>query len=218
MAKQKLYLVKTKSGKVKIVKTSKNDYFDGFRIPKDFKVRRETEPTRKKGKTGNKSGHDFSIPQKYSIPQAYKERKEITTDPRGEAGKQRDEFKFWDIFTIPKETTEMTTKITTELTTEIRKYIPTKFTREIRTEIKTDLTTEITIEIPTKFTTKITTEITTEPTTEPIGKRNECACGKQFLSRNKRGEMERNEIAGGEDTVPREFPWLVRIVGGCAGG
>ena len=109
-----------KSGKVKIVNTSKNDFLDGFRIPKDYELRRETERTRNKGKTGGKSGHNYSIPQKYSIPQAYKERKEITTDPRGEAGKQRDEFKFWDIFTIPKETTEMKTEMTTELTTEKR--------------------------------------------------------------------------------------------------
>ena len=163
MAKKKLYLVKMKSGKVIIVNTSKNDFLDGFRIPKDYKLRRETERTRNKGKTGKKSGHNYNYNYNYNI------------------------------FTIPKETTEMTTELTTEKRTWLHN-------------------------IPTKFTTKRTTEITTESTTEPIGKRNECACGKQFLSNYKRGEMEREEIAGGEVAVPEEFPWLVRILGGCAGG
>lgn len=45
----------------------------------------------------------------------------------------------------------------------------------------------------------------------PVGKEDACTCGKQAPS-------EMNLISGGEDAGPQEFPWMVRIVGGCGGG
>ena len=53
-----------------------------------------------------------------------------------------------------------------------------------------------------KFT--IPKEITTEPAEKKVG----CACGDQKGS----------EISGGTKAVANEFPWMVRISGGCAGG
>ena len=32
------------------------------------------------------------------------------------------------------------------------------------------------------------------------------------------GQKTYNEIAGGMDAETNEFPWIVRIMGGCAGG
>ena len=51
-----------------------------------------------------------------------------------------------------------------------------------------------------------------EITTEPVEKKLGCACGvKSYNEINA-------EISGGTEAKPHEFPWMVRISGGCAGG
>ena len=52
---------------------------------------------------------------------------------------------------------------------------------------------------------------TREITTAPMEKKADCACGFQDADGI-------NRISGGEEALPKEFPWVVRIVGGCAGG
>ena len=46
-----------------------------------------------------------------------------------------------------------------------------------------------------------------------------CKCGK--LQGKKKNSTDvgkkRNRISGGKEAVPHEFPWIVRITGGCAG-
>ena len=42
-------------------------------------------------------------------------------------------------------------------------------------------------------------------------KKADCACGFQDADGI-------NRISGGEEARPKEFPWVVRIVGGCAEG
>ena len=37
----------------------------------------------------------------------------------------------------------------------------------------------------------------------------DCQCGQNYLG---------SEISGGTEAVPHEFPWMVRIIGGCKGG
>ena len=68
----------------------------------------------------------------------------------------------------------------------------------------------------------------TESTTESTVKTDDCICGKKGFGNHKRNFIERNhkrndeseqeEISGGEEALPKEFPWLVRLVSGCAGG
>ena len=48
-----------------------------------------------------------------------------------------------------------------------------------------------------------------EITTTPVEKIDGCACGYNDIF---------GEISGGTEAVSNEFPWMVRIVGGCAGG
>ena len=48
-----------------------------------------------------------------------------------------------------------------------------------------------------------------EIATTPVEKIDGCACGYNDIF---------GEISGGTEAVSNEFPWMVRIVGGCAGG
>ena len=63
------------------------------------------------------------------------------------------------------------------------------------------------IVVPKIETTKVP-EIETTEAPEPQG---DCDCGKS-------PNQNSNEIAGGKEARPNEFPWMVRIIGGCAQG
>jgi len=54
-----------------------------------------------------------------------------------------------------------------------------------------------------------------------VTSQSECSCGmsdKTFINRDLTLDEHELEIAGGRDAIPHEFPWIVRITGGCAGG
>ena len=48
--------------------------------------------------------------------------------------------------------------------------------------------------------------------------REECSCGKQFKQFKNEISGEQSEISGGKEAQSNEFPWAVRIFGGCAKG
>ena len=56
-----------------------------------------------------------------------------------------------------------------------------------------------------------TTKVPEIETTEATEQQGECDCGKS-------PNQNSNEIAGGKEARPNEFPWMVRIIGGCAQG
>jgi len=108
---------------------------------------------------------------------------------------------------------------TTEAITEqipVKKISAVKSSRQM---ISIDKMTTENIIAETILTQEITpeqTKITTEKTTAKPKRRNrcrqtsECDCGRR--------RMRMMEISGGERARPRQWPWVVRLVGGCPGG